>query len=54
MKKIELTLVNNKALDVVGFSIHKRGESKAYPEAVALSLLNNPTWERTKKTKEVK
>jgi hypothetical protein len=58
-KMIELTLVNNKQLLVVGangksYGKHKRGESKPYPEEVALSLLNNPTWARTKKSKEVK
>jgi len=59
MKTIELTLVNNKALEVTdprgkSYGKHCRGESKAYPEDVALSLLNNPTWQRTKKSKEVK
>ena len=53
-KKIELTLVNNKSLDVQGFGIHNRGQAKSYPEKVALSLLNNSTWERTKKAKEAK
>lgn len=47
-KSIDLTLINNKRLIVDGFGEHRRGESKAYPEKIAESLLNNTTWQKTK------
>ena len=55
-KMIDLTLINSKERNVYGFGTHRLGDSKPYPESVALSLLNDfTTWQRTeKKEKELK
>ena len=52
IKMIDLTLINTKERSVYGFGTHRLGESKAYPESVALSLLNDLSyWQRTEQIK---
>jgi len=53
-KTIDLKLVNNKALDVPGYGIHKRDMVKTYPADFAEKLLVSDTWAKVETKKEKK